>query len=260
MSGLNTFDAPGAGCDVPSPVSTCGTPSGCAAEGGVGAAGAAGGWAAASAASSALSRSRYSFCAASKSARSLSICSRSACWLSGFCAAATAGTPATVSASAPTRPARTTQILIPIPSTLTLVGSPFRRPPRAGSSRPLRTRWGARQRDRERRTLPETAVDRDRPVMTIDDPFDQAQSEPDAFVGCRPRRVSLIEAFERVPGFLRRHADAVVAHVDAGATAFLRDSQHDASTFARELHRVVQQVEQQSLQPSGVAIHHHRAR
>src|ERR671925_629777 len=78
--------------------------------------------------------------------------------------------------------------------------------------------------DRERGTGSEVTVDGDPPLMPIDDPFHQAETEAGAVGGRRPGGIDPVEALEDVRDRMSRHADARVAHVEPGALSLAGDA------------------------------------
>src|SRR5438128_5186843 len=112
-----------------------------------------------------------------------------------------------------------------------------------------------RKPDGERGARPEVAVDRNPALVAIDDPFHQAETEARAVRCRRPCRIDSIEAFEDVWNGMRGHADARVAHVDPGAVALARDAHAHAAALPRELHRVVEQIQKEPLEPAAITGH-----
>jgi len=109
-----------------------------------------------------------------------------------------------------------------------------------------------RQRHRESRSVIRSAVDGDGAVMAIDDPFHQAQAQASAVGSRRTGGVGLVEALEGVRDHIGRHADPGVGDVDARALAVAAYTHDDASPFGRELHRVVEQVEEKTFELPGI--------
>jgi hypothetical protein len=57
-------------------------------------------------------------------------------------------------------------------------------------------------------------------VVTIDDPFHQAETEPGTLTHRRPRRIGSIEPLENMRNGRCWDADARVGHIDSGVIAF----------------------------------------
>ena len=109
----------------------------------------------------------------------------------------------------------------------------------------------ARQRHAECRPVLGLAVDGDGAVVAIDDPFHQAEAKART-ASARPRGVSLIKPLEHMSGDFRCHPHSGIGDVQPRALPVAGHAHHDASAFGRELDRVVEQIEKQPFQPSGI--------
>src|SRR5262245_12158134 len=111
-----------------------------------------------------------------------------------------------------------------------------------------------RKQDRERRPLPRMALDLDTAVVAIDDPFGQAEPEPDAFNPCRSGRIGTKEAFETLRHQLGLDADAGIAHGETRVLLVARYPYGDDPRSWGELDGVIDQVEDQPLQPARIPL------
>ena len=96
--------------------------------------------------------------------------------------------------------------------------------------------------------------------MAIDDPLHQAEAKAGAARWRRTRRIGLIEPLEHVRGDVRRHPDAGVS-TSSRARSPSRDTRtttHPPSR--RELHRVVEQIEDEPFQPARITERRRRRR
>ena len=103
------------------------------------------------------------------------------------------------------------------------------------------------------RPVARPAVDRDGRAVPVGDPLHEAQAEARAFGSGGPRRVTPEEPLEHVRHGAGRDADAGVVHLQHRVDALTLDPDADPAARRRELDGVVQQVQQQPLQPARVA-------
>src|SRR5262245_42311487 len=125
---------------------------------------------------------------------------------------------------------------------------------------------------RRRRTLARIALERkadgergaaaeagalgcDGAAVHLDDLARDAQAEAEAGVSLAKPTAALAELLEDVRQELGIGAGAVVLDADHGPPVAPVDSELDAAARGREVHRIVQQVAHDLLQPSGVAQH-----
>jgi len=76
----------------------------------------------------------------------------------------------------------------------------------------------------------------------------------------RPRPIGPIEPLEQVRQRIRRDADAGIGHGHTHQSPSTRGHDRDAATVSGELDRVVEQDQQQPLQPSRITPDQHVAR
>ena len=96
---------------------------------------------------------------------------------------------------------------------------------------------------------------RDRAVVPVHDPLDQAQSEPDAESAGRSRRIPAVKPLEDVGHARRAPCRSRCRAPRARRRARLSDSRTVTRPPARgELERVVEQIQEQPLDPRGVSL------
>jgi hypothetical protein len=109
---------------------------------------------------------------------------------------------------------------------------------------------GKRQVDRKRTSLARAARDRDGRAVPIGDPLGQGEAQTSAVGMARPRWVDTVKALEKARERVGRDADAGVAYIEPGGAVLTRHAQRDAAACGRELDGVVEEVQQESLEPA----------
>ena len=93
--------------------------------------------------------------------------------------------------------------------------------------------------------------------MPVNDPLRQAEAKTDAFDAARPGRVGSKEAFKDVELDVRIDADARIANGKSRDGTHARHVHDDASAVRCEFDRVVEEIQDEPLEPFRVALHDH---
>src|SRR5262252_8601554 len=97
------------------------------------------------------------------------------------------------------------------------------------------------------------AADADPAAMTVNDAFHETQAETSALDGRRACGIATVEALEDVRDHRRRHADAGVGHFHHRLVTFADNEHLHPAALGRVLERVVEQVEETTLQPTAIS-------
>src|SRR6476619_6547487 len=97
------------------------------------------------------------------------------------------------------------------------------------------------------------ALDPQRGTVPVGNPLHEAQAQPDPFRSRRARRIGAVEALEHVRERLGGDADAAVLDIENGMFLVPADPDDDPAVIRGELDGVVEQVEQQTLEPARVS-------
>src|SRR5262245_57686394 len=91
--------------------------------------------------------------------------------------------------------------------------------------------------------------------MGVDDPLDETEAEAGALWRGRARAIGAEKPIENLRGHGGFHAGAIVTHLQRSAAAGLDDADDDDAARPGEFQGVVDEVEHETLQPPGVAVH-----
>src|SRR5262245_13475418 len=97
------------------------------------------------------------------------------------------------------------------------------------------------------------ALQTDRALMRLGDPFHDGQSESAAPLGARSRFVYAVETLEDVRGGFRRDADAVVGDAQLDPSVFTPQLDRDRASVRRVFDRIVQEIDDHAAEQVFVA-------
>ena len=118
----------------------------------------------------------------------------------------------------------------------------------------------SRQTDGKRAPFAGPALHVDGPAVAFGDPFREGEPEACALRLARPGGIGSIESLEEMRKRVRRDTHPGIGHGNVGESLRTGERDRDSSAFWRELDRVVEQNQQQALQPSGIALDRHAVR
>src|SRR5262249_25725240 len=101
------------------------------------------------------------------------------------------------------------------------------------------------------------ALDIDRPLVLIDGPFHESQTESCTFGSMRTSCIGSIEAFENMWQGLSWNPTAFVAHLEHSLLCDSENTNCNAAFSRRELDRIVNDVEDDAFDPAGITNHLH---